>query len=282
MDDRPGQLGEFLHALRSGTEPPRADLRGGPRRRVPGLRREELAHLAGVSPSYYTRLEQGHSRGASREVLDSIADALDLGDDEREHLHRLATTPVRPRPARRRAEHVHPATRDLLTLMTDVPAIVQGRYTDILAWNRLGHALLAGHLDPAAPENPRSRPIMARLVFTDEHTRDLYADLPRKRAAITASLRQAAGRFPQDPQLTALIGQLSTESKEFAKLWAANRIRACDAAEYELRHPLVGRISVTQQALDIARSPEQTLITMTATPNSRSHDALTLLARSLR
>lgn len=242
----------------------------GERRRVPGLRREELAQLAGISVSYYTRLEQGQSRGASAPVLDAIAEALRLDRDEREHLRRLAAPPRRSTAAPERA---HPATLDLLAMMSGVPALVQGRRTDVLAWNALGHALFAGHLDRAT-----GRPNLARLVFLDQRTRDLFVDWPRKARAMVGSLRLAAGRYPDDTELAALVGELSVKSTQFATLWADHRIRPCDAAGYELRHPLIGAVTLTQQTFDVARAPEQTLVTMTAPAGSPAHAALARLA----
>ncbi|GAA4554465.1 helix-turn-helix domain-containing protein [Amycolatopsis samaneae] len=274
-------LGEFLQARRAQVRPEEVGLPPlGERRRVPGLRREELAQLAGISASYYTRLEQGQSRGASPGVLDAIAEVLRLDRDEREHLRRLATTPRRAKAAKPAPERVSPATLDLLRLMADVPALVQGRRTDVLAWNALGHALLAGHLDAAAPESRVTRPNTARMVFLDAHSRELYADWPRKARAVVGNLRLAVGRYPEDSALAALIGELSMKSPEFAALWADHRIRPCEAAAYELRHPLVGGLTLTQQTFDVARAPEQVLVTLTAPPGSASHHALTLLART--
>lgn len=163
--------------------------RYGTRRRVPGLRREELALLAGVSVAYYTRLEQGQSLNASDAVLTAIGRALRLDDDEQAHLRRLARPPHRGR-LRQHQERLRPATTTLLSSMGDTPAIVLGRHADILAWNRPAHALLAAHLDFDGPE----RPNIARLVFLDPHTRDLYADWPAKARATVAYLRKAAGR----------------------------------------------------------------------------------------
>ncbi|AHH97254.1 helix-turn-helix transcriptional regulator [Kutzneria viridogrisea] len=253
----------------------------GARRRVPGLRREELAQLAGISASYYTRLEQGQSLNASPAVLDAIATALLLDQDEREHLRRLAAAVSRTVAASRpRPERVSPATLDLLRLMGDVPAVVQGRRTDVLAWNPLGHALLAGHVDPTSPERPSDRPNAARMIFLDAHSRELYADWPRKARALVGNLRLAVGKHPEDGLLAALIGELTVRSPEFVTMWADHRIRPCDAADYELRHPLVGRITVTQQALAIARSPEQTLIAHTTEAGSPSQNAIQLLAQA--
>ena len=248
---------------------------------MPGLRREELARLAGVSASYYTRLEQGHSRGASAEVLDALARALRLGPDEHAHLRRLGE--ITARPGRRRpapVEQVSEETLVLLEQMREVPALVQGRRADVLAWNDLGHALLAGHLDRTAPARPADRPNAARLVFLDAHTRELYLDWPRKARAMVGNLRLAAGRHPDDERLAALVGELSVRSAEFARLWAEHRVQQCDAAAYELRHPVVGAVTLTQQAFDVARSPDQTLILLTAAADSPSRHALKLLEGS--
>lgn len=277
------RLGEFLQARRSQLAPVDVGLAPvGERRRVPGLRREELAHLAGVSPSYYARLEQGQSTGASPAVLTALADALRLGPDEREHLRRLAETPVRPPTTRSRPERVNEATVELLEAMADVPAMVLGRCNDVLAWNPPGHALVAGHLRPDGPGDPSTRPNMARLIFLDAHMRELYVDWPRKARATVGNLRLAVGRHPDDSRLAALIGELCMRSAEFAGVWADHRIRACDAAAYELRHPLVGSLTVTQQSLGLVHSPGQSLITMTAPAGSPSAHALRLLAQAQR
>ncbi|MER0444367.1 helix-turn-helix transcriptional regulator [Streptomyces sp. Edi4] len=281
----PGPLGAFLQARRARLRPEDVGLRDlGPRRRVSGLRREEVAQLAGVSVSYYARLEQGQSRGASGEVLDAIARALLLDPHEREHLERLAGAARHvPRPRRPRPETLTDATRDLLRAVGGVPAMVLGRRTDVLAWNPLGHALLAGHLDfldPDDPEDPVRRTNMSRMLFLDPHCRELYANWKRKARAVVGNLRVAVGRHPEDPLLAELIGELTLKSPEFAALWADHRVAPCDAASYELRHPVVGTVTVTQQTLSIARSPEQVLIVCTAPAGSPSERALALLGRA--
>lgn len=248
------------------------------RRRVPGLRREELARLAGVSSSYYTRLEQGHSTSASPEVLDALATALQLDDAERQHLHALATPAKQARRARRPApERVSEATAQLLHALAGSPAIVLGRRSDVLAWNSLGHALFAGHLDVGAVEVPR-RPNMAQLVFLDPHTRELYADWPSKAKAVVGNLRLMAGQHPDDAALHELVGELSAKSAEFASMWADHRVKACATADYEMRHPLVGSLTVTQQTL--SNGPGPSIVVATASPGSPSHTTLTLLAQA--
>ncbi|CKH00224.1 helix-turn-helix transcriptional regulator [Mycolicibacterium smegmatis] len=277
-----GQLGEFLRARRSRLSPEDVGLaRFGERRRVPGLRREELAQLAGVSVSYYTRLEQGQSVNASDAILDALADALQLDAHERRHLRELAAQ--RSQPARRPpAERVSALTRDLLRSLDNLPAIVVGRRTDILAWNALGHALFAGHVDPSLVDRPSERPNLARLLFLDPHTRELYADWERKARAVVGNLRLVAGRFPEDALLAGLIGELSMKSPEFVSLWADHRVKPCEADTYDLRHPLVGAFTVTQQNLKIARNAEQSLCLVTTAAGSASADTMELLARSVQ
>lgn len=274
------QLGDFLRTRRSQLRP--ADVgvpTYGERRRVPGLRREELAQLAGVSVSYYTRLEQGQSQSASPEVLDAIARALRLDESERLHLHDLAQADRhRPRNRRPAPERVTEAARQLLDVLEDVPVVVLGRRSDVLAWNRLGHALFAGHLDPDAPESVGERPNMARLVFLDHHTRELYADWPTKARAVVGSLRLVAGQHPQDSALHSLVGELGSKGTEFASMWADHRIKTCTVAAYEMRHPLVGTLTVNQQTL--SHGPGPVVVVATTEADSPSRAALTLLAQA--
>ncbi|MFE4394392.1 helix-turn-helix domain-containing protein [Streptomyces sp. CB02056] len=278
----PGPLGTFLRARRTRLHPEDVGLRElGPRRRVAGLRREEVAQLAGVSVSYYTRLEQGLSRGASAEVLDAIARALLLGDHEREHLDRLAVAARHtPRVRRPRPERLADETRDLLRAVDGVPAVVLGRRTDVLAWNALGHALLAGHVDFHGPDDPARRPNLSRMLFLDGHTRELYTDWQHKARTVVGSLRATVGRHPEDPLLAELIGELTMKSPEFVALWGDHRVAPCDTRSYRLHHPVVGALTVTQQMLSIARSPDQVLVVCTAPAGSPSEAALALLARA--
>jgi transcriptional regulator with XRE-family HTH domain len=280
MTAKNSPLGDFLQIRRSQLRPEDAGVSTyGERRRVPGLRREELALLAGVSASYYTRLEQGQSLSASPEVLDAIAGALRLDEAERRYLHGLAqagkrrTQPRRPAP-----ERVSEPTRQLLDALSGAPAIVLGRRSDVLAWNRLGHALFAGHVDPGAPEVPGERPNMARLLFLDPHMRELYADWPSKAKAAVGALRLVAGQHPEDAALHALVGELSAKSGEFAAMWADHRIKPCMVAAYEMRHPLVGSLTVTQQTLSHGSGP--VVVVATAEPDTPSREALILLAHA--
>ncbi|WP_369223327.1 helix-turn-helix domain-containing protein [Streptomyces sp. R39] len=274
------QLGDFLQTRRSHLRPEDIGLPTyGERRRVPGLRREELALLAGVSTSYYTRLEQGQSLSASPEVLDAIAGALGLNESERRYLHDLAQVDRRRSRSRRPApERVPEATRQFLDVLGDVPAIVLGRRSDVLTWNRLGHALFAGHLDFDAPERPAHRPNMAQLVFLDGHVRALYADWPGKARAVVGNLRLVAAQHPEDAALHALLGELSAKSAEFASMWADHRVKACAVAHYEMRHPLVGPLTVVQQTMGSGQGP--VVVVATTEAGSPSRTALALLAQA--
>jgi transcriptional regulator with XRE-family HTH domain len=275
-------LGDFLALRRAHVRPEEVGLPDGyGRRRVPGLRREELSLLAGVSPSYYTRLEQGQSLNASREVLDAIARALQLDEDEHAHLHNLArgarAVPLAEQPA---VEHAASSTRDLVRALADVPAVVTGRRGDVLLWNDAWHALFAGHLDPTSPERPADRPNTARLVFLDPHTRELYADWETKARGVVEHLRLLAGRHPEDPLLAGLIGELTMKSSDFAALWADHGVAACGLAAYEVRHPLVGRLEIAQQTMLLVGVPDQSLITVTCEPGSSTEAGLLLLRRA--
>ncbi|WP_433260349.1 helix-turn-helix transcriptional regulator [Actinosynnema sp. CS-041913] len=271
-----GQLGEFLRARRAHLRPEDVGLPALPGRRVAGLRREELAHLAGVSVSYYTRLEQRRTVNASGAVLDALAGALRLDEHERTHLRALASQRRRPlkRPP---VEQVDALTRTLLHSLGNIPALVVGRRADVLAWNPLGHVLFAGHVDPTAPDRSADRPNLARMLFLDPRTRDLYADWGGKARGIVASLRLVAGRYPEDALLASLIGELTMRSPEFAAMWRGHRVRPCRGDTCRLRHPLVGELTVTPQRLLLAHSPEQAVIAVTA--GQGFEDSITLLSR---
>lgn len=215
-------------------------------------------------------------------MLDALAGALRLDASERAHLHALARTPRGRGPAGRpKAERIGEATRALLAALDGTPALVLGRRSDVLAWNRQGHALFAGHLDRNGPDTPAGRPNMARAVFLDAHTRELYADWPAKAGAVVGNLRLTAGRYPGDPLLAGLIGELTMRSREFATMWADHRILACDTADYEMRHPLIGTLTVTQQTLQSPQGDGPALVVATAAPGSPSATALALLAHAV-
>ncbi|MEV0905570.1 helix-turn-helix transcriptional regulator [Streptomyces hokutonensis] len=279
--DRKPRLGEFLRTRRAQLRPADVGIPDfGERRRVPGLRRDELARLAGVGLSYYTRLEQGSSLNASPEVLDALARALGLDEVERAHLHDLAGAARRVTTRRRPApERVGDATRQLLAALGDAPALVLGRRSDVLNWNRTGHALFAGHLEARIPEQPDLRPNMARLVFLDAHTRDLFVDWPKKARNVVGKLRLAAGQRPDDPRLASLIGELTMNSPEFATMWAEHGVRKWALATYRMHHPVVGRMELNLQSLPVPQEDGQRIVVATAGADTASAAALSLLAR---
>jgi transcriptional regulator with XRE-family HTH domain len=245
----------------------------GARRRVPGLRREELAQLAGVSAAYYTRLEQGNARNVSAAVLDAIADALRLDAAEREHLEHLAKPAPRRGRAANRPQRVRPQVQHLLDAMEGIPAYVLGRRADVIAWNRMACALLGDFA--ARPQEQRN---MAWLVFMDPASRELYDDWEGKAHDVVACLQMDAGRHPDDPKLAALIGELSVKSPEFRRWWAAHDVRGRGPCAKEMHHPVVGRISLSNETMVLPADPDQQLVTYAAEPGSPSEQALRLLA----
>ncbi len=272
------ELGEFLRSRRDRLTPDDVGLRSYGRRRVPGLRREELAQVAGVSAAYYTRLEQGQSPNASDAVIDALARALRLDEDERAHLFALA----RPIPAKRRRaprpEIPHAGAVQLLLAMAGVPALLLGRRNDILAWNHAGQLLLAGHLDADAPASPAGRPNLVRMLFLDPHTRELHRHWEAEAALAVASLRYVAAQFPDDRRLAELVGELSLGSGEFATLWARHTVRLCTSGTRLLHHPAVGDLDLDYEVLHLPDGDGQRILTHTARPGSSSQAALQLLA----
>lgn len=277
----PGELGEFLRSRRDAFRPEDAGVVGYGLRRVPGLRREELAQLAGVSVAYYTRLEQGLSLTASDGVLDALARALQLRDDERSHLLALA----RPQAGRRRRaprpEQPTPGGLALLDAMPGVPAVILGRRSDVLAWNPLGHALFAGHLDIASPADPATRPNLTRMMFLDPHTRDLYRNWDAEAVLVVSSLRFVAAQHPDDRALAELVGELSMRSATFATLWSRHTVELCSRGVKQLHHPEIGDLDTHYQALHLPEADGQRLLTHTVAPGSSSADALRLLQESI-
>ncbi|MFE9193051.1 helix-turn-helix transcriptional regulator [Micromonospora sp. NPDC007208] len=267
---------EFLASRRARITPEQAGLPDfGGTRRVAGLRRAEVAMLAGVSPDYYTRLERGNLSGVSDSVLDAIARALQLDDAERSHLHDLAraantTSRSRRRPAK---QQVRPGVRSLLEAMADAPAFVRNGRLDILAINRLGQALYA-----PAFEKP-SRPVnLAWFCFLDPAAGDLYPDWDEAADTTVALLRTEAGRDPYDRALTDLVGELATRSDEFRVRWAAHNVRMHQTGAKHFQHPIVGRLDLTFEALPMPADPGQTLTAYSAEPGTPAHDALRMLA----
>ncbi|GAA2541879.1 MULTISPECIES: helix-turn-helix transcriptional regulator [Streptomyces] len=273
--DRSSEIREFLRTRRARITPERAGLAPhGGARRVPGLRREEVAQLAGVSVDYYIRLERGRTQGVSETVLEAVARALHLDDTERAHLFDLAQ-PTATRARRKRPlapQRVHPVLYRTLDSL-DVPAVVQGRRTDVLAANKLAHALYTDF--EARPRRERN---FARFVFLDEAARALYADWERVAGDCLAMLRLYAGRHPDDPQLTELIGELSLQSDTFRRMWADHDVIAHTTGTKRLHHPLVGDLTLDYLVLAVEGDPEQTLTIYTPEPASPSAEALGLLA----
>src|SRR4051812_42474229 len=277
--DASSELGDFLKSRRAALRPEEVGITPHPsRRRVAGLRREELAMLANVSITHYTRLEQGRAGSASDGLLEAIARTLRLTDDETAHLKDLARpAAASSRPAPPRAAHAGASARQLLKAMTGVPAVVMDRRNDVLAWNHLGHALLAGHLAPESPETPGDRPNLTRMLFLDEQYRELYTNWDDQARLAVAALRLVAGRHPDDRSLAELIGQLTMNSDEFASLWARHPVRTCTSGVKHLRHPLVGAMELSFENLVIPGTSGQHLIAYTADPGSPSEAALRLL-----
>jgi transcriptional regulator with XRE-family HTH domain len=274
-------LGEFLRTRRAGLRPEQLGLVDyGGRRRVPGLRREEVAQLAGVSVAYYTRLEQGHTDRASDAVLDAVARVLQLDGQARTHLHRLARGSGRDRPRVRRPERLRAPVALMIESFgaANVPALVIGRSTDVLGWNRLAHALLAGHLDFDAPTRQADRPNIARMVFLDPHIRELYPDWKRKCRDTVEDLRLVAGRYQEDSRLAEVVGELSMKSPEFTSLWNSHTVRACGHSTREFRHPLVGPLTLANELLVLPDDDGQRMALFNALPGSASEAALKLLA----
>jgi transcriptional regulator with XRE-family HTH domain len=271
--DQRAELSEFLRTRRARPKPEDVGLpEFGRHRRVPGLRREELAQLAGMSVAYYTRLEQGNGRNVSAEVLDSIARALRLSDAEHAHLTHLAKPKQKKKPAAR-SQQVRGTLRTLLDAMDGVPAIVVGRRSDILAWNRMAAAVF-GDLS----ELPAQERNWARLVFLRPEYRDLIVDWEQKAIDIVCQLRMDAGSHPDDPRLSALVGELSVKSEEFRRLWATHDVKEKCHGIQRLRHPLVGELDLRLESFHLADDHEQMLVTYHAEPGSPSAEALRLLA----
>jgi transcriptional regulator with XRE-family HTH domain len=269
-------LKEFLRSRRARLRPDELGLVGTHgSRRVPGLRREELAALAGVSVDYYVRLEQGRNLNPSEAVLDAIARALRLDDAERAHLFDLAKPPATRRP-RRRPQRVSAAMYQLLETLDQAPspALLLGRRMDVLAVNQTARALIGDF--NALPARQRN---YARFVFLDDNARDLHPEWAAVAADTAAALRLDAGRHPDDPDLSALVGELSVKSEDFRRWWADHQVLARTSGTKHYRHPIVGDLILTYQALKLPDDPDQTLFVYTARAGTAEHTALRLLAQ---
>jgi transcriptional regulator with XRE-family HTH domain len=272
--DRRAELSEFLRSRRARLKPEDVGLPYfGRHRRVPGLRREELAQLAGVSVAYYTRLEQGNGRNVSAEVLNAIARALRLTAAEHAHLTHLAKPKAHKKKPSTRPQQVRPALRQLLDALEGVPAYVAGRRAEILAWNRMAAAVFGDWAELAPAERN-----WARLVFLSPAYRELFVEWEGKAADIVSYLRMDAGCHPDDPALSALVGELSVKSAEFRRLWATHDVKDKGHGVKRLRHPLVGELTLSYETFKLPGDPDQSVIAYHAEPGSPSAEALRLLA----
>jgi transcriptional regulator with XRE-family HTH domain len=274
--DNRREISEFLTSRRARVRPQDSGLPAmDDRRRVPGLKREEVALLAGVSVDYYARLERGQLGGVSASVLDAIANALKLDEAERQHLRDLADAAAAPerklrtRPAK--APTVRASVRALLDGMTGVPAYVRDGRADVLAANDLCVALYDGILSPGVPFN------LARFVFLDGRAHGFFLDWDEVADGTVGSLRAEAGRNPLDKQLTDLIGELTTRSHPFATRWAQHNVRLHRTATKRLHNSVIGDLELTGDALELP-GDGLTIIAYTAEPGSAAEEKLRLLA----
>jgi len=274
--DARSEIREFLTSRRAKITPEQAGLRTyGGNRRVPGLRREEVALLAGVSVDYYTRLERGNAGGVSETVLAALARALQLDEAERAHLFDLArgahaVSGARRRPAK---QQVRPSVQRMLDAMTAAPAFVRNGRMDILAANRLGRAFYSQHFD--SPHGPANS---ARFIFLDSRATNFYTDWEQVATDAVAILRSEAGRDPYDRGLSDLIGELSTRSDTFRTRWAAHNVRFHDTGVKRFHHPVVGDLSLTFETMQLIADAGLLLLVYTADPGSKSEQAVNLLA----
>lgn len=275
MDNR-SEVREFLTTRRARVTPERAGLPAGGNRRVPGLRRSEVAALADVSVEYYTKLERGNLAGVSEGVLEAIARALQFDEAEREHLHHLARTANRTTAGTPRRGPRHWAARPGLQLALDAitagPAFVRNGRMDILAVNPLGRAFYDQVFDGPGQGN------LARFNFLDERSRRFYPDWESAADVSVAILRAAAGRDPHDKRLHDLVGELSTRSNAFRTRWGAHNVRRHGSGVKNFSHHLVGDLTLTYEGLELTAEPGLSLLIYTAEPGSPSRERLDLLA----
>jgi transcriptional regulator with XRE-family HTH domain len=271
------EIRQFLTSRRARLTPERAGLpRYGRQRRVSGLRREEVALLAGISVEYYTRLERGNARGVSDDVLDAVSRALQL--DEAEHGHLLdfvRTANLEGAPRRRQvAQRVRPSIARVVDALTGIPAFVANGRLDIVYANALAEALYSDQFrDPVRPPNS------ARFLFLDPRARTFYVDWERTAHDMAAALHREVGRNPYDRALSDLVGLLSTRSEEFRTEWARHDVRLHRSGTKRFRHPLVAELTLDYEVLELPADPGLTLVTYSAEPGSASEAALRELAR---
>ena len=270
------ELAEFLKARRSELAPSDVGLPEGPaRRRVRGLRREEVAQLAAISTDYYTRLEQGRI-SPSVPVLDSLGRVLQLTEDQRTYMYELAGASTATMASRRRArQKIKPFMQRVLDHITDTPAIVMTPTHDILAWNALGAALMVDFGE--IPERKRN---FLRLIFTDPRMRSLYPDWEGLARSVVSYIRMEAARKPDDPALAELVGELSIRDPQFRQWWAGTHVAFKRRGTRTYDHPVVGEITLDWDALTSDAEPDQQLIIYSAEPGSRSEEALRELSSS--
>ncbi|MHC6220054.1 helix-turn-helix transcriptional regulator [Arthrobacter sp. MMS24-S77] len=276
MDNRTA-VREFLASRRAKITPEMAGLTFiGGRRRVPGLRREEVAMLAGVSVDYYTKLERGNLAGTSESVLESIARALKLDDAERDHLYNLARAATPSGKTRRRplqSGTVRPTLQFMLDSITTSPAFIGNGHMDIVAANQLGFALYSEmYRGPARPANH------SRFIFLDPKARDFYPNWEQAADTNVAILRTQSGRNPFDKRIADLVGELSVRSEEFRTRWAAHNVRRHYAGVKYFHHPVVGELELAYESMDLAEDPGFKLTVYPAVPGSPSDERLRLLA----
>jgi transcriptional regulator with XRE-family HTH domain len=270
------ELGRFLRARREQVTPEQAGITTGPGwRRTPGLRREELASLAGVSVDYYTRLERGKENRPSPAVIDALAKALRLGQTEHEHLFDLATRAAHmapPQPAVPNRQSIAPGTEALLEHLRPYPARVLSRTMDVLAHNPGGLATM-----PGIESWPVERHNIARYTFLHPAARDLYVDRDTVIRGCVARLRALAGVEPDAPDLTELVEELLVKSPDFADLWERYEVRPYTQVAKTMRHPEVGTVTLNVQSMQIEGTPGHRLVIYQAEPGTPDHDAIVLL-----
>lgn len=274
----PDDIRDFLTTRRARITPQQAGLPDfGGRRRVPGLRREEVALLAGISTEYYVRLERGNATGFSESVIEAVSRALQLDDAERSHLYdlvRAANVSTRvTRSALPRRAQLRASIQQTIDAMSTVPVFVQNGRLDAIATNTLGRALFSEmFIDPRRPMNA------ARFLFLDPRAQSFYLDWEGNTRQVVAVLRREASRDPYDRQLSDLVGELSTQSELFRKLWSSHDVREHRTGVKRVRHPIVGELDLTYESMDVGSEPGLHMLVFSAAPGSPSHEGLQLLA----
>ncbi|MGN6814917.1 MAG: helix-turn-helix transcriptional regulator [Solirubrobacterales bacterium] len=274
--DTKGEIRDFLTSRRGRITPEEVGLPSYGARRVPGLRREEVATLAGVSVDYYNRMERGNLAGASDGVLEALAQALRLDEAERAHLFDLASA-SRPsggarRPRRSAKVSIRPSVQWVLDSITGAAAVAENGRLDALGANRLGRAFYSDLFSGGGPVN------WARFIFLDPRARDFYLDWERSAKDCVALLRSEAGRSPHDRELSNLVGELATKSEEFRGHWAKHNVRLHNKGVKRFNHPVVGELELSYDRFQVSADPGQMIVAYTAEPGSRSAEALSLLA----